>query len=1762
MKFLNTKAKGILIGFFSTWLICTPAWADDTEIYFGGSSSSSNVPPNVLFILDTSSSMNETDGGSSSRLERMKTSLKNILNTSQGINVGLMRFSNPGGPVLYPVSDIEGSTSANLLDGNVSSTISSGNDDAEQTPNGIVSLTSPWLELTRVPAAAIVQIETQVAADSDDAEESSGGSINLGSTDLELTVEGGTNDQKIGLRFADVNIPKDAVINDAWIEFTVDPADGGSTSISDDIEVELSGQQHDDPGTFSAINKVTGRVKTTARVNWNIPHTTSYADGDPLVTDSITNIVQELVTRSNWSTNNAMVLMLERKSGSGSRWVKTHDIDTSAAPKLHVSYFIDTVESVTVRVSNSNDDAIETAGTVSLTASTSDPLKLGISDSRAGIRFSSVDIPQGATIIDAALAFTVNKNNNKAVTLNYSGELAGNSASFSSSTNNLTSRAQTSGSVNLALEGSSANNTITSPDIKEVLQEIINLGTWSANNAMTLFIERVSGHNSGFVDTYSYEQSSAKAAELTVNYLLGTGSTTSQTVGLRFNNITVPRGATITSARVSFSADASDSDSTNLVFNAEDIGDSPAFSTTDNDLSDRNKTAQSIGWNAAAAWTAETQYQSPAAPDLSPVIQEVVNRTDWCGGNSLSLLVSGTGLRVAKSYERNPSLAPRLDITYDVPAAGSVGCISYPFGVQVNASSDDAEQSSDGTMNLDSSDLELVTDASTQTVGIRFNQVLLKQGVTVDRAYLEFAVDETGPTEATNLIIKSEASANSSTFTTAGNNISSRSTNSNSVNWNISEPWTESDSIQRSPDISSLINQVLGHSDWVPGNSLSLIISGSGKRVGHAYDGSNLAPRLVFYTTPENLSNSDVTVRQKLSDTVDSLEYKSGTPIVDTLYEAALYYRGDEVDYGKVRGTGSRRAQTRLSHPDTLKTGSWSIAPADCTDSNASGCEDEAITGTAVYDSPISESCQSNHIVLLTDGYASVNTAATKVKAMTGDSSCVDSDDTACGLELVSYLKNSDQLALAEDQTITTHTIGFNFSDQWLRDMADFGGGGFYEADSTSELTSAFDTIIKTIKAVNTTFVEPSVTINQFNRFSHRDDVYFALFKPQETAKWYGNLKKYQLKGSPATLYDNQSPQQPAIDPQTGFFDINSQSFWSSDEDGNVVEKGGAASKIPTSRKIFTNISSNPVLSASDNALHESNALLTKDIAVLDIASQSDAYRTDLLQWARGLDANGAQRFEMGDPLHSRPELITYDGLSDPVNSVIFFGTNEGFLHAVDINTGIEKYSFIPKELLSNLDTYFVNASTASRPYGLDGGITLWSKDANQDGDLIDTDDFTYLYTAMRRGGRSYYALDVSNINAPELMWQIDGGSGDFVDLGQTWSKPIKSKIRLKENGPNDPVTIYDVLIFGGGYDTSQDSVNVRTADAMGNAVYIVNAETGALIWSAGNGNHHKLDLSEMVYSIPSEIRVIDINRDGAVDQLYFGDMGGQVWRADVDSEATLGSSANGYYPDISMGRIADLAVSYDGSGNALTVAEAAAEDADAASTLDIQADNRRFFYPPDVALAVDSGDRYLSVSIGSGYRAHPLDTAIEDRFYMIKQYSTHAAASSYTTLTEDDLYDATANLINQGDTTQQQTADHALSNDFNITGRKEGWYLRMENSGEKVLAGSATIQNQIVFTTYEPSSQATGTCNPTQGTSRAYLVSLFDASPMLDIDGNGSTNSADRVIQLQIGSIPATPTVIDTLASKPTVWVGPERLDQVDTDVESVRTYWIEENN
>ena len=1546
-------SKNSLLGFICTYMLMTPVWADDTEIFFGGTTNIA-VRPNVLFVLDTSSSMNSTDGVGQTRLDRMKDALRSILGSAQDINVGMMRFSNPGGSVIYPIKYIdEAVTTDVIVAGQVSSQISTGDDDAVENTSGVVTLNDSILSMMSVPAVALANsLSIQIAHDDDDAEErESNGSVDVGSSDLEIMHENGSTEQIIGVRFLNVAIPQGATIDSAYIEFEVDERrDTGS------VKVDVWGEDTANADRYSSSDDdISDRTKTSAKVSWNF--TSEPNKNSALNTSSLVSLVQEIVDRSDWSADNAMAFILEDDSSSGYRELESHDGESDAAAILHVDY--------------------------------------------------SYSVP----------------------------------------------------------------------------------------------------------------------------------AVTNQSVGLRFDGVSIPQGADITSATLSFVAGASSSSATSLTIRAEDEDTSAEFSGAANDLSGRTLTTDNVAWNSISSWTVDESY---SVSGLEDVIEEVVTRTGWCGGNALTLMLSGTGARYAKAFEENSSEGAVLTVEYDPDSVDDDSCTTEEYTIAVNSSNDDAEENSSGAMDLDSSDLELTEESTEQKIGLRFNDIQLLKDADVASAYIEFTTDETDPTETTNLTLKIEMSDDADAFSSSDDDISDRSTSGSPVvSWDITAQWDTVTEVHRTPNIASLIETAAARAGWVPGNSIAIIIEGTGKRVAESYDGT-AAPRLVMNVQSSSLANAAAvagdTVRYELIDVVNDIQYKSGTPIVDTLYEAALYYRGEEVDYGKVRGTGDRQEHTRVSHPKTY-TGGTLNQPTGCADDNLSStdCRDEEITGTATYTTPITETCQANYIVLLTDGSPSVNTAVDKVEDMMGydDSThCAGSGSSQCGHELVAFLKDNDQLdSLSSSQIIKTFTIGFNFSSDWLRDMAVEGGGSFYEADSATDLVQAFDSIIKSIKAQDATYVQPSVSVNQFNRFSHREDIYFSLFKPQETAKWIGNLKKYKLFGSPATVTG--IDEIPAFDSSSGFFAADSHSFWSSDEDGNSTEKGGAANVLPNadSRNIYTYMGAFPVLTDSTGLLSTyplTSANAAIDLSVLNIASQDATYRSDLISWARGLDIDGStQRYEMGDPLHSKPVLVTYDSdaVADTYDSTIYIGTNEGFLHAFDAETGVELFSFIPEVLLGNLDTFYSNQNVANRPYGMDGGITSWTNDTNNDGDLLDLTDHVYIYAGMRRGGRNYYALDVSDRTDPRMLWQIEGGSGDFVELGQSWSAP--KRLQVKFDG-----AIHDIIMFAGGYDTNQDNVSVRTADTQGRAIYMVDALTGALFWSAGPSSSYDLNLADMDYSIPSDITFADVDKDGYVDQFYVGDMGGQVWRFDITQSTALDDKAD----LVAGGVIADLAG-------------------------DTAASNRRFYHAPDLALVSKTGSPYLALNLGSGYRAHPLNEAIEDRFYNLKQLDyVYTSPSTYTKWTEADLYDATDNLVQQGTEAEQIEAANALSSYH--ADRKDGWYIRLTNSGEKVLAKSLTINNQVLFTTYEPSPPDVTSCEPANGTARLYVVDIKDASATDDRDDDNDVDKEDRVISLKQGNIPSQPLVVDPEGSPPVVLVGTEVADGVDTGHSFVKTYWLEDED
>jgi hypothetical protein len=201
---------------------------------------------------------------------------------------------------------------------------------------------------------------------------------------------------------------------------------------------------------------------------------------------------------------------------------------------------------------------------------------------------------------------------------------------------------------------------------------------------------------------------------------------------------------------------------------------------------------------------------------------------------------SSPGTYVLRLTANDSALTAADDLTVQVAAAGS----SQAIDVAVAASSDDAEERG-SSVDLASSDLELVTDGTTvQTVGLRFPGVAVPRGAVIQDAYVQFQTDEVS-TDTASLTVQGQAADTAATFTTATRNVSSRPRTTASVGW-TPPGWPTVDARgvdQRTPNLAPVVQEIINRTGWTSGNGLALIITGTGRRTAEAYDGTR-APTL------------------------------------------------------------------------------------------------------------------------------------------------------------------------------------------------------------------------------------------------------------------------------------------------------------------------------------------------------------------------------------------------------------------------------------------------------------------------------------------------------------------------------------------------------------------------------------------------------------------------------------------------------------------------------------------------------------------------------------------------------------------------------------------------------------------------------------------------------------------------------------------------------------------------------------------------------
>ncbi|MGI1795098.1 pilus assembly protein [Acinetobacter variabilis] len=509
--------------------------------------------------------------------------------------------------------------------------------------------------------------------------------------------------------------------------------------------------------------------------------------------------------------------------------------------------------------------------------------------------------------------------------------------------------------------------------------------------------------------------------------------------------------------------------------------------------------------------------------------------------------------------------------------------------------------------------------------------------------------------------------------------------------------------------------------------------------------------------------------------------------------------------------------------------------------------------------------------------------------------------------------------------------------------------------------------------------------------------------------------------------------------------------------------------------------------------------------------------------------ANRKQNRSIGAIMHSTPVLLTQSGkitYSDTKKSnetvdrddYILFGTTQGALHVVktgreadtyeaddtpaDYDGGKEIFTFIPEEILAAQPKALLSEPNTTGNgmdhlyYGIDGAWTAHTEYVyNKSLDKFEVNPSSgkkgkqWVYGGMRMGGSSYYALDLTDIDSPTVKFRIDpaaktisdvDSNGDPIEgtertvgyvykngsttgtpytdlakMGQSWSKPTIAYVQWKGQRKL-------VMIVGGGYDPEYEDFRTGKS-AKGAGIYMFDADTGDLLWTtydASGGDEGNLE-----YSVVSQIKAVDREGDGDVDHLYFGDLGGQVFRIDLKSDhASSDSKAD-------FGKVTRLA-DFKETGKYAP----------------------RFYEMPAFSIYRNATGMFAVLSIGSGNRSTPLLGKVIDSQYVTPDESdtenqkllNDAIYNIYDlAVTDTNPANSTKGPLSIGRSNLQQITDEdrelasdedQAGEDYNENSSYKGWYYEFPSSAsisnrkavEKVQSDLVLLDSDLYVSTFD----------------------------------------------------------------------------------------------
>jgi type IV pilus assembly protein PilY1 len=452
---------------------------------------------------------------------------------------------------------------------------------------------------------------------------------------------------------------------------------------------------------------------------------------------------------------------------------------------------------------------------------------------------------------------------------------------------------------------------------------------------------------------------------------------------------------------------------------------------------------------------------------------------------------------------------------------------------------------------------------------------------------------------------------------------------------------------------------------------------------------------------------------------------------------------------------------------------------------------------------------------------------------------------------------------------------------------------------------------------------------------------------------------------------------------------------------------------------------------------------------------------------------------------------------------VVFQGANDGMLHAFVAGTGAESWAYVPNLVLGNLNNLSRKTGFAHLYY-VDGTPVAGDVDfKNVDGATGSGSDWhTVLVGGLAKGGRGYYALDVTTPVATseadarsKVLWEFPNSISNAtaraaakLNMGYSFGKPVIVKTAAKGW----------VALVTSGYNNGTNSGD-SGGDGVGH-LFVVNPKTGDLIKDIATTGCGTTPVSTPCGLSQISAWVANADIDDTTDYVYGGDLNGNVWRFDLSA-----SSANSW-------SVSKLAVLKDSSGNTQPVTTA-----------------------PE--LADMNGSRMVLVGTGRYLGTTDIPGATGANSSSSQTQSVYGLRDSLTTLADP----LRAALQQQTFTTSGTT--RTSSNNAVDYSTKSGWYLDLPSTGERLNTDPVVALSSLIFTTNIPS---TTVCQP-GGSSWEYFINfktggLVDNSTVTWSGESVASALASRpvLVQLPSGKVVSLVRTSDAQTTKEDVPVSP----------------------